>query len=64
MTETFTLLVAGRDDDLRDELIGQLLADTYQANPVRTMAETRCRAATARTCCCSGNSTSPPRRCR
>jgi CheY-like chemotaxis protein len=38
------LLVAERDDDLRHELIGQLLADGYQARPARTTNETRCRA--------------------
>jgi hypothetical protein len=43
MTETPALLVAERDDELRDELIGQLLADGYQPHPARTAAETRCR---------------------
>jgi hypothetical protein len=44
MTETFTPLVAERDDELREELIGQLRADEYQARPSRTTNETRCRA--------------------
>jgi hypothetical protein len=44
MTDEITLLVAERDDELRDGLIGQLLADGYQARPSRTMNETRCRA--------------------
>jgi DNA-binding response OmpR family regulator len=39
-----TLLVAERDDELRDNLIGQLLADGYQPRPARTAAEARCRA--------------------
>ena len=44
MTDTIMLLVAERDEQLRHELIGQLLADGYQAHPARTMNETRCRA--------------------
>jgi hypothetical protein len=44
MTDAITLLVAERDDELRHELIGQLLADGYQPSPARTAAETRCRA--------------------
>jgi DNA-binding response OmpR family regulator len=44
MTEMFTLLVAENDDELRDELIGQLLADGYQAHPARSVADARCRA--------------------
>jgi hypothetical protein len=31
MTDEITLLVAERDDELRQELIGQLLADGYPA---------------------------------
>jgi hypothetical protein len=41
MTEEITLLVADRDDELRDELVGQLLADGYQARTSRPAAETR-----------------------
>jgi DNA-binding response OmpR family regulator len=44
MTDVITLLVAERDDELREHLIGQLLADGYQARPARTTNETRCRA--------------------
>jgi hypothetical protein len=44
MTNTTTLLVAEREDELGDELVGQLLADGYQPNPARTAAEGRCRA--------------------
>jgi DNA-binding response OmpR family regulator len=44
MTDEITLLVAERDDERRDDLVGQLLADGYQARPSRTMSETRCRA--------------------
>jgi hypothetical protein len=44
MTDEIMLLVAERDDQRRDELIGQLLADGYQARPLRTMNKTRCRA--------------------
>jgi DNA-binding response OmpR family regulator len=44
MTDTTALLVAERDDQPRDELIGQLMADGYQAHPARTVNETRCRA--------------------
>jgi hypothetical protein len=33
MTDVITLLVAERDDELRDHLIGQLLADGYQRAP-------------------------------
>jgi DNA-binding response OmpR family regulator len=36
--------VWGRDDELRQELVGQLRADGQQARPSRTMKETRCRA--------------------
>jgi DNA-binding response OmpR family regulator len=39
-----TLVVAERDDQLRDHLIGQLLADGYQVRPARTAAEARFRA--------------------
>ena len=49
MTETFTLLVADNDDELRDGLVGQLLADGFQANPARTAAQARCRAGHGRT---------------
>jgi hypothetical protein len=49
MTDTTTLLVAERDDELRQELVGQLRADGYQARPSRAMNETRCRAGMAPT---------------
>ena len=42
--DTMTLLVAERDDAMRDDLSGQLLADGYQPHPARTAAEARCRA--------------------
>jgi hypothetical protein len=44
MAETFTVLVAEGDDGLRDELVGQLPADGYQAIRPRTAAQARCRA--------------------
>jgi DNA-binding response OmpR family regulator len=39
------LLVAERDDELRDHIADQLLADGYQARPARTIREARCHAA-------------------
>jgi DNA-binding response OmpR family regulator len=40
-----TLLVADADDELRDHLTGQLLADGFEACSASTPAEARCRAA-------------------
>jgi DNA-binding response OmpR family regulator len=45
MSDCTTLLVAERDDELRTDLIGQLLADDFDARPARTAKEARCRAA-------------------
>lgn len=45
MSDPTTVLVAERDDALRDELIDQLLADSFEAEPARTVAGVRCRAA-------------------
>ena len=46
MTDTPPMLiVADRDDRLRDHLVGQLLADGLAAEPAGTPAELRCRAA-------------------
>jgi hypothetical protein len=39
MTDTITLPVAERDDELRHERIGQLVADGYQARPDTTVIE-------------------------
>jgi hypothetical protein len=64
MTETFTLLVAERDDELRDELVGQLLADGYQANPARTAAQAGCRAGYAPDPLLLGELDDPTARCR
>jgi DNA-binding response OmpR family regulator len=44
MSDTTALLVAERDGQLRDDLVGQLVADGYQTHPARTGAEARCRA--------------------
>jgi DNA-binding response OmpR family regulator len=44
MTDTPRLIVADRDDRLRDHLVGQLLADGLEAEPACTPAEVRCRA--------------------
>jgi DNA-binding response OmpR family regulator len=44
MTDVIRLLVAERDDELRDHLIGQLLAGGYQVRTAGTVNETRCRA--------------------
>jgi DNA-binding response OmpR family regulator len=45
MSEPTTVLVAERDDALRDYLIDQLSADGFEAEPALTAAEVRCRAA-------------------
>lgn len=45
MNDTPKLIVADRDDGLRDHLVGQLLAEGMEAEPARTPAEVRCRAA-------------------
>ena len=45
MNDTPRLIVADSDDHLRDDLVGQLLADGFAAEPARTPAEVRCRAA-------------------
>jgi DNA-binding response OmpR family regulator len=45
MSEPTTVLVAERDDAVRDELIDQLTADAFDAEPARSVAELRCRAA-------------------
>ena len=45
MNDTPRLIVADGDDRLRDDLTGQLLADGFAAEPARTAAELRCRAA-------------------
>ncbi len=45
MSDCTTLLVAERDDELRPHLIGQLLADGFEARHARTVKEARCRAA-------------------
>jgi DNA-binding response OmpR family regulator len=47
MNDTPSLIVADRDDQLRDHLVGQLLAEGLAAEPARTPAELRCRAAHA-----------------
>jgi hypothetical protein len=39
------LIVADRDDRLCTELVGQLLADGFAAEPARSAQEVRCRAA-------------------
>jgi hypothetical protein len=52
MMDTITLLVAERDDVLRDDVIGQLLADGYQPQPARSAAQPRCRTGHGPTCCC------------
>jgi DNA-binding response OmpR family regulator len=44
MMDTTSLLVAERDDEQRDDLVGQLLADGYQPQPARTAADARCSA--------------------
>lgn len=45
MTDTPKLIVADSDDRLREHLVGQLLAEGMEAEPARTPAELRCRAA-------------------
>jgi DNA-binding response OmpR family regulator len=45
MNDIPRLIVAECDDRLRDHLVGQLLADGLGAEPARTPAEVRCRAA-------------------
>jgi DNA-binding response OmpR family regulator len=45
MSDPITVLVAERDDALRDELIDRLSADAFDAGPARSVAEVRCRAA-------------------
>jgi hypothetical protein len=62
MTDEITLLVADRGDELRLELVGQLLADGYQARPARTMDETRCHAGHAPELLLLGDSTTRRRR--
>jgi hypothetical protein len=45
MSDPTEVVVAGRDDALRDDLIDQLSADRFHAEPARGVAEVRCRAA-------------------
>ena len=45
MNDTPRLIVADSDDQFRDDLVGQLVADGLAAEPARTSAEVRCRAA-------------------
>ena len=45
MNDTPRLIVADSDDRLRTDLVSQLLADGFAAEPARTPAEVRCRAA-------------------
>ena len=63
MTDSITLLVAERDDELRQELVGQLLADGYHARPCRTTNETRCRAGHGPDLMLLGELEIRPRRC-
>jgi DNA-binding response OmpR family regulator len=44
MNDTPRLIVADSDDRRRDDLVAQLLADGFAAEPARTPAEGRCRA--------------------
>jgi hypothetical protein len=44
MSDPTTVLVAKRDDALRDERIDQLSADRFQAEPARSVGEVRYRA--------------------
>jgi hypothetical protein len=52
MTDEITLLVAERDDQLHHELVGQTAGQRRPGARLPNLAETRCRAATARICCC------------
>jgi DNA-binding response OmpR family regulator len=45
MSDQTAVLVAERDDALRDQLIDQFSADRFHAEPARSVAEVRCRAA-------------------
>jgi DNA-binding response OmpR family regulator len=45
MNDTPRLIVADSDDRLRTDLVGQLVADGFAAEPAHTPAEVRCRAA-------------------